>query len=326
MHYGVQVGNDNISWKTLKGIAQTLDRGSWRTLWNYDHLVPPFAELAPHITNDLAAFEAGDCLEGWSLLAAFAACTERVRLGCLVTAIPFRNPALLAKMAATIDHVCEGRLELGVGAAWHTGETRAYGIPLGTVKERLDRFGEALEVLRLLLTPGPPRNFRGEYYQLDNAPFAPQPIQAKLPILIGGGGEKRTLRLVAQYADAYNFFGNFLGSREIFAHKCRLLDEHCAAIGRHPGEIRRTICLFADLEQDDSKASARREGLGHGLDQAARDGLLFGTPQRIIDGAAEFLDPALGIDEIIFCGLTQQPEVYQQFDEEVLRKLTPVAV
>jgi alkanesulfonate monooxygenase SsuD/methylene tetrahydromethanopterin reductase-like flavin-dependent oxidoreductase (luciferase family) len=324
MNFSTQIGNDGTSWKTFKEIAQTVDRGSWYTLYNYDHLVPPFAELAPHITDDLAAFEAGDVFEGWSMLAAFAALTERVRLGCLVTAMPFRNPALLAKMAATIDHISDGRFELGVGAAWHTGETRAYGIPLGTVKERLDRFAEGLEVLRLLLTPGPVRNFKGEYYQLDAAPFAPQPVQAKLPILIGGGGEKRTLRLVAEYADSYNFFGNFLGSKEIFANKCRVLDEHCEAIGRNPKEIRRTMALFADIEMDQNKAKGRSEFLGKNLDQAARDKLLFGTPQRIVDGAGEFLD--MGIDEIIFCGLTQQPEVFQRFDEEVLAKLGRRAV
>lgn len=325
MNYSVQIGNDNVSWKTLQAIAQTVDKGLWHTLWNYDHIVPPFAELAPHITNDLKTFEEGDVFEGWSILSAWAAQTERVRLGCLVTAIPFRNPALLAKMAATIDHISDGRLELGVGAAWHVGETRAYGIPLGGNKEKLDRFGEALEVLRLLFSAETRVNFKGEYYTLDDAPFAPQPIQKKLPVLIGGGGEKRTLALVAKYADNYNFFGNFIASPEIYNHKSAILDEHCAKIGRDPKEIKRSLCLFADIEHDAAKAKGRREFLGSNLEQANRDGLLFGTPQQIVDGTRAVLEK-VKVDEVIFCGLSNTVENFQQFNDEVLKPLSKVTV
>lgn len=320
MDYSVQVVNDNISWQTLKEIAQTVDRGRWRTLWNYDHLVPPTAELLPHISEDVDRFEEGDTFEAWSLLAAWAGLTERVRLGSLVTAIPFRNPALLAKMAATIDHISGGRLELGLGAAWHKSEARAYGIPLGSDKEKLDRFAEGLEVIRLLLTPGGRRDFEGKYFTLDRAPFAPQPVQKKLPILIGGGGEKRTLKLVAQYADSYNFFANLAASPEVYAHKNRVLDQHCEAIGRDPAEIRRTVCLFADIETNEALARGRRQFLGQHLDAEGKEGLLFGSPQRILDGVANVLSRT-SADEIIFCGLSANAEAYQAFDEEVLAKL-----
>lgn len=328
MNFSVQVSNDHISWNTLQDIAQAVDKGSWHTLWNYDHLIPPFAELMPHVTDDLDKFEEGDTFEGWSLLAAWAAQTRRVRLGCLVTAIPFRNPALLAKTAVTIDHVSGGRLELGLGAAWHVGETRAYGIPLGGNKEKLDRFAEGLEVIRLLLDPAHPgrRDFQGKYFQLDRAPFAPLPVQKKLPILIGGGGEKRTLRLVAQYADSYNFFANMLVTPEIYAHKNRVLDQHCADIGRDPKEIKRSVALFADIEDNEALARGKREFMGRHLDDAGRDLLLFGTPQRIIDGVERILAGTGPVDEVIFCGLTNKAEQFYRFDEEVLAKLGRVEI
>ncbi len=325
MDYSVQVVNDHVSWKTLREIALEVDRGRWHTLWNYDHLVPPAAELMPFLTDDVAAHEAGDVFEGWSLLAAWAALTERVRLGCLVTAIPFRNPALLAKMAVTVDHISDGRLELGLGAAWHVGETRAYGIPLGGNKEKLDRFAEGLEVIRRLLAEGPTEDFSGRYFQLDKAPFAPGPVRGKLPILIGGAGEKRTLRMVAEYADSYNFFANQISTPELYAHKSKVLDEHCVAIGRDPAEIRRSVCLFTDLEDNEALARGKREFMGQQLDEAGREGLLFGSPQRVIDGVGNVLEriAAAGsrVDEVILAGLTPRAEVYQRFNEEVLAHL-----
>ena len=323
MKFSTQVGNDNVSWSALKGIAEAADAGDWHTLYNFDHLVPPFAELMPHVTDDRRGFEEKDCLEGYSILAAWAALTRRVRIGCLVTAMPFRNPAVLAKTAATIDHISNGRFELGLGAAWHESEARAYGIDLGTPKERLDRFNEGLEVIRRLLNDQTHQSFQGQYYCIEDAPFAPQPVQKKLPILIVGGGEKRTLKLVAEYADHYNFFIGMVSSKETYAHKNRVLDEHCQAIGRNPKEIRRSVCMFADIEMDDAKAKAKRDFMGSHVDEAGREDLLFGTPQLIIDGiyrATEGLD----VDEVILCGLTPQPENFHRFNEEVLKAFAPV--
>ncbi|CAN0447726.1 unnamed protein product, partial [Phaeothamnion confervicola] len=168
-------------------------------------------------------------------------------------------------------------------------------------------------------------NFKGEYYTLDDAPFAPQPVQKKLPVLIGGGGEKRTLALVAKYADNYNFFGNFIGSAEVYNHKSAVLDEHCARIGRDPKEIKRSLCLFADIEHDAAKAKGRREFLGSNLEQANRDGLLFGTPQQIVEGTRAVLEK-VKVDEVIFCGLTNTVENFQEFNDEVLKPLSKVTV
>lgn len=322
---------DHVSWKTLSEIAAVVDAGSWDTLWNYDHLVPPHAELLPHVApQGLEKFEEGDTFEGWSVLAAWAASTRRVRLGNLVTAIPFRNPALLAKMAATVDHISGGRLELGLGAAWHVGETRAYGIALGENKEKFSRFTEALEVIRLLLEPGSGRrNFQGEHFQLDEAPFAPAPVQSRLPILIGGGGEKKTIPLVARYADTYNFFANLLADPATLAHKNRVLDEAALAIGRDPQAIKRSVAVFADVEPDERHARERREGLAGPLGQEAADSLLIGSPQLVLDGVERILkESGLKVGELIFCGLAPQAEAYQRFDEQVLQALrrTPVKV
>ena len=327
MEFSTQVVIDNNTWQNLADIAQTVDRGSWDTLWNYDHLVPPLAELMPHVAPDLKAFEDGDVFEGWSVLSAWAAATKRVRLGVLVTAIPYRNAAVLAKMAATVDHISGGRLELGVGAGWHQGETRAYGLPLGENKEKFARFEEGLEVLRLLLqTPGKERrNFKGQYFQLDDAPFAPGAVNGHIPILIGGGGEKKTIPLAAKYADNYNFFGNVISDAKQFGHKNQVLDKAAEAIGRDPGSIKRSLCLFADIETDEAKAKARREGLGGPFGQEAIDGILFGSPQYIIDGTARIVkESGVNVGEVIFAGLTQRPENYQRFDEEVLKALRPV--
>jgi F420-dependent oxidoreductase-like protein len=325
MKFSTQVGNDNVSWSALKSIALEVDKGSWHTLYNYDHLVPPSAELMPHLTDDRRAFEEKDCLEGYSILSAWAALTERVRIGCLVTAMPFRNPALLAKQAATIDHISNGRFEFGLGAAWHESEARAYGIDLGTPKERLDRFNEGLEVIRRLLDNDPHQSFQGHYFRIEDAPFAPRPVQKKLPILIGGGGEKRTLRMVAEYADHYNFFIGSFSTKEAYAHKNRVLDEHCQAIGRDPKEIRRSVCFFTDIVDDEAQAKGRRDFMGSNVDEAARLDLLFGSPQFIIDGIARNVE-GLDIDEVILCGLTPQAETFQRFNEEVLRAFAPAGV
>ena len=325
MKFSTQVGNDNVSWSALKSIALEVDKGSWHTLYNYDHLVPPHAELLPHITDNRRAYEEQDCLEGYSVLSAWAALTERVRLGCLVTAMPFRNPAVLAKMAATIDQISNGRFEFGLGAGWHESETRAYGIELGTPKERLDRFNEGLEVIRRLLNDDKHKSFRGHYYRIEDAPFSPQPVQKKIPILIGGGGEKRTLRMVAEYADHYNFFIGGLATKEAYAHKNRVLDEHCQTIGRDPKEIRRSVCLFADLVNDETQARARRDSMGAHTDEAGRRDLLFGSPQFILDGIGRNLE-GLDIDEVILCGMTPTAETFQRFNEEVLKVFAPAGI
>ena len=190
--------------------------------WSFDHFYPIFSDST------------GPCLEGWVTLTALAQATTRLRVGVLVTGIHYRHPAVLANMASALDIVSNGRLELGIGAGWNEEESGAYGIELGSIKERFDRFEEACEVLRGLLSQET-TTFDGTYYQLKDARNEPKgPQQPHPPICIGGGGEKRTLRITAKYADHWNYPG---GSPEEFARKRDVLARHCADLGRDPKEI-----------------------------------------------------------------------------------------
>lgn len=201
--------------------------------WTFDHFYP--------IRGD----SNGPCLEGWVTLTALAQATRRVRLGNLVSGIHYRHPALLANMAATLDIISNGRLELGVGAGWNVQESGAYGMALGTPRERSDRFEEACEVLVGLLTQES-TTFQGTYYQLRDARCEPKPVQAPHPpIVIGGSGEQRTLRTTARFAQHWNFAG---GTPEEFAHKRDVLYRHCADVGRDPKEI--TLSSHVRLDDD----------------------------------------------------------------------------
>ncbi|GAC1448375.1 MAG: LLM class F420-dependent oxidoreductase [Ktedonobacterales bacterium] len=199
--------------------------------WLFDHFMP----LGPDPT--------GPCLEGWSLLAAYAAQTERLRVGLMVTGNTYRHPAVLANIGAKVDIISHGRLDFGIGAGWNELEHSAYGIPLYPAGERIRRLGEACEVIRRLWTETVV-DFEGRYYQLKGARCEPKPVQRPYPpFVIGGSGEQLTLRVVAQYADVWNFVG---GTVADFRHKCDVLDGHCAAVGRDPATIERSVQLIVD--------------------------------------------------------------------------------
>ncbi len=190
--------------------------------WLYDHFYPIYGEHQE------------SCFEGWTALSYLAGRTQRLRLGLLVSANPYRHPAVLANMAATFDVVSGGRLNLGLGAGWHEAEANAYGIPLPPLKERFDRLEESCELIHRMLTQSV-SDYDGRYYQLQHAYCEPKPIQKpRPPIIIGGKGEKRTLKIAARWADDWNFPG---GTPEEFAHKIKVLHEHCADIDRDPSEI-----------------------------------------------------------------------------------------
>src|SRR5687768_3782583 len=176
----------------------------------------------------------GPCLEGWIATTALAQATTRLRVGLMVTGNPYRHPAVLANMAATLDVISDGRLELGIGGGWNQQECDAYGIELPPLKERFDRFDEALEVITRLLT-NTTSTFDGKHYQLRDAYCEPKPVQQpSIPITIGGSGEKRTLRAVARHAQHWNMAG---GTPEVFTQKRDVLHAHCADLGRDPAEI-----------------------------------------------------------------------------------------
>jgi F420-dependent oxidoreductase-like protein len=210
--------------------------------WNFDHFYPILQED-----------RTGPCFEGWTMLAALATITRRIRLGVMVTGNPYRHPAVLANMAASLDVISGGRLELGIGAGWNEEESAAYGIDLPPLRERFDRFEEACEVLDLLLTRET-SSFAGKHYQLADARCEPKPLQQpRPPFVIGGGGEKRTLRIAARFADQWNAPG---ATPEVLAHKIEVLHAHCADVGRDPTEIEISVQVRAGADVAATAAEA----------------------------------------------------------------------
>jgi F420-dependent oxidoreductase-like protein len=228
MRFGFKTAPHNTTWADMLAVWQAADQLEiFESGWLFDHFYPIWSP-------GIAADPANPCLEGWTALAALAQATQRVRLGVLVTGVHYRHPAVLANMAATVDIVSGGRLELGLGAGWNEQESGAYGIDLGTPKQRSDRFEEACHVIKSLLSQ-PSTDFSGAYYTLKDARNEPKgPQQPHPPIVIGGNGEKRTLRTTAKYADHWNFLG---GPVEDFVQKRDVLHAHCRDLGRDPAEI-----------------------------------------------------------------------------------------
>lgn len=255
MRFGFKTSPQNTTWADMLAVWREADSiETFESGWVFDHFYPIFSDPT------------GPCLEGWSVLTALAAVTERLRIGNLVSGIHHRHPAVLANMTSTVDIISNGRLELGIGAGWNVEESDAYGLELGTPRERSDRFEEACEVLVSLLT-NEWTTFDGKYYQLKDARNEPKgPQRPHPPICIGGSGEKRTLRTVAKYAQHWNFAG---GPPEEFAQKLGVLHEHCAAIGRDPKEILTSSHVRMDDKLDYAKVAADAAALGEvGLDLA----------------------------------------------------------
>ncbi|MET8847866.1 LLM class F420-dependent oxidoreductase [Amycolatopsis sp. NPDC004625] len=255
MRFAIKTSPQNTEWADVLAVWQAADGIElFESGWTFDHFYPIFSDSA------------GPCLEGWVTLTALAQATKRLRLGTLVSGIHYRHPALLANMAATLDIVSGGRLEIGVGAGWNEEESGAYGMQLGSVKERSDRFEEACEVLVGLLTQET-TTFEGEHYKLTEARCEPKGVQRPHPpICIGGSGEKRTLRTTAKYAQHWNFVG---GTPEEFTRKREVLHRHCADVGRDPAEITLSSHVRLGPDLDYAKVAAEAEALGAvGLDLA----------------------------------------------------------
>jgi len=238
MRYGLKLAQ-RAPIEVFRAVWRLADEEGFDHLWNMDH----FAS----VSGD----HSGDVFEAWSLLAAMAEATSRVRIGCMVTGNTYRHPGVLAKAAVTVDHLSGGRLEFGLGAAWAEVEHSMLGLEFGTVRDRLERLEEACQIIRSLWTASR-TTFDGRYYRLREAIAEPKPIQKPHPpIWIGGNGRRRTLRIVAEHADAWNATGRTAAE---VADLSAALDEHCAAVGRDPQAIRRTIQLPV-AERDDNVLS-----------------------------------------------------------------------
>jgi len=255
MRFAFKTSPQETTWPDMLAVWQAADGiDVFESGWTFDHFYPIFSDSA------------GPCLEGWTTLTALAQATTRLRVGVLVTGIHYRHPAVLANMAAALDIISGGRLELGVGAGWNEEESNAYGIELGSVKERLDRFEEACQVLIGLLSQET-TTFHGRYYRLTEARNEPKgPQRPPPPICIGGNGEKRTLRITARYAQHWNYLG---GPPEEFARKRDVLAAHCAELGRDPNEITLSAHVRLGTDLDYARVVDEAAALGaEGLDLA----------------------------------------------------------
>ena len=239
---GLLIWNQYTTWPDMKQVALDADRLAYDSLWTWDHLYPIIGDPT------------GPFLEAYTVLGAWSQLTTRPTIGLLVGANTFRNPAIVAKMVTTLDHLSGGRAYLGLGAAWFETEHTAFGIDFGTsVGDRLDRLDEAVELIRAML-PGGPATARGRFYHAQDVRNDPPPVQARLPILIGGGGERKTLQTVARYADAWNVS---MVTPPQAKEKNDILDRWCAEVGRDPGEIERTISLGPIVIRDDPAEAQR---------------------------------------------------------------------
>jgi F420-dependent oxidoreductase-like protein len=226
MRYGLKL-SQNAPIDEYRAVWRIADDEGFDSLWNMDH----FATIGGDLT--------GEIFEAWTLLAAMAESTSRVRIGCMVTGNTYRHPGVLAKQAVTVDHLSGGRLEFGLGAAWAEAEHTMLGLEFGTVGQRMDRFAEALRIIKSLWTE-PHTSFDGAHYQLAGAVAEPKPVQRPHPpIWVGGSGPRRTLRIVAEHADVWN--ANPAGDPEVVAEAIRVLDQHCSDVGRDPKQVRRTV-------------------------------------------------------------------------------------
>jgi F420-dependent oxidoreductase-like protein len=265
------------SWQEILGAAQHAAATGWDGVWFADHFMP--------FSGDVE----GPMHECWTVLAGLAAAVPRVRLGSMVTGNTYRNPAVLAKQAATVDHISGGRLVLGLGAGWQENEHVAYGIPFPSVKERLDRLDEACAVIKGLLRDDR-ASFAGAHYGLVDAPLAPKPA-GPLPLLIGGGGERRTLRIAARWADEWNAWG----TPELLAHKGSVLERHCDELGRDPATIARSANALLFLSEDEAWLAGLR---GRDFGRAA----IVGTPDEVVEVVARYRE--VGVDELILPDFT----------------------
>jgi alkanesulfonate monooxygenase SsuD/methylene tetrahydromethanopterin reductase-like flavin-dependent oxidoreductase (luciferase family) len=274
---GALCWNQYTTWDALLEAGQRADRLGYDTLCTWDHLYP------------IVGSSDGPIFEGWLTLAAWAQATERVHIGLMVGANTFREPALTAKMATTLDHISGGRAILGIGAAWFEEEHVAYGIPFGSgFPERLRWLGEALPIMRGMLHGDRP-SASGPRYAAKAVRNDPLPIQERLPLLIGGGGERVTLKLVARYGDANNLGGGFENVRR----KEAILIQHCETVGRDPTEIERTAGIGSVIIRDSRAEAARVQAAifeRNGRADAWKDQPV-GTPEDV----AERLLPFLGI-------------------------------
>ncbi len=298
---GILLWSQAASWPELLDAAKRVDRLGYAHLWTWDHLYAIFGDPYQPI------------FEGWTTLAAWAMATEQTRLGLLVGANTFRNPGLVAKSVTTLDHISGGRAILGIGGAWMEPEHQAHGIDFGSgFGQRLDWLDESVAAIRPVLDGRSVTSAPGGHYAFDDLRHQPPTVQPKVPIMIGGSGEKKTLRTVARYADMWNA----MGPVDFMRHKVDVLHEHCAAVGRDPSEIEFTLGVKVTIR--DTKAEAERvwhEAMAHNKtplsDLEDDDTFWNGTSEELADRLRPYVE--MGFRTVI----SEQPA---PFDVETLER------
>jgi F420-dependent oxidoreductase-like protein len=307
MRFGLQHPSFSFDYKdndtsqifhSLKSLVTSAEEKGFDSFWVMDH----FHQL------QMMGAPGEPMLEGWTTISALAGVTKKIKLGTLVTGIIYRHPSILAKIGATLDVLSNGRLFMGVGAGWNEEESLAYGIASSfpSIRERLDRLEEAIQIIRKMWTDEPTATFVGRYYQIKNAYCNPKPIQRPSPpILVGGEGEKRTLEIVAKYADACNLFG----SPETVKRKLDVLKEHCKKVGRDYDSILKTKLGGVLIDNDEKEAKKRVNLILKGMsEQQIKEYIIYGTADSVLQ-QIEMLEK-VGIQYFI---VNLEPS--RQFDE-----------
>ncbi len=285
-HIGIMIeGQEDLTWERFFRLAQAVEDLGFESLFRSDHLTA------------LNPFPARRSLELWSSLTALALRTRRIRFGPLVCAITFCHPSLLAQKTVALDALSGGRFELGIGAGWYKGEHRMFGIPFPPYRTRLEMLDEGAQVIKALWS-GRPATFAGKHYRLESAEAHPTPLQNPPPLIMGGKNEQRTLRIVAEHATEWNC--TYTGV-EGFRHKSRVLDEHCAAMGRDPRTLRRSLMLPFVIGKDDPTTQGRinaHRAMFPDLPATFADwraaGFIGGSPAQVVDQLGALAEAGVG--------------------------------
>jgi alkanesulfonate monooxygenase SsuD/methylene tetrahydromethanopterin reductase-like flavin-dependent oxidoreductase (luciferase family) len=300
--FGLQLWSQATDWASFRDAALAAERNGWDSVWTWDHLLAIFGPWEQPI------------FEGWTSLAALGPITDRVRLGLMVGANTFRNPGITAKLATTLDHVSDGRAVVGIGAAWFEREHDAFGIEFGASPgERIGWLDESVMLMRRLFD-GERINHDGPRYSMHDALCEPRPVQPHLPILIGGSGRQKTLRVVAERADAWNTSG----SLEEVEDALRALEAHCADVGRDPATIEKTVSFHIILRDDAEAAEARTRELlqANGVGIVDFGGYVAGTPADVTATLKPYRE--LGFETFV----VRMPAPY---DQETIERMREVA-
>ena len=308
MRFGFWASTKN-DWEHILAVSRAAEASGWDGLWLPDHFMPPeggYGEEPSGVDPELLPNH-----ECWTLLAALAMAVPRVRIGAMVTGNTYRHPAVLAKQAASVDHISGGRLVLGLGAGWQENEHRRYGIAFGTARDRADMLEEACAVITSLFA-NERTDFDGVHYRLQGAPLVPKPLQDPLPIMIGGRGERRTVPAMVRWGHEWN---GWCTPRDM-GHYNALIDRLCEAAGRDPGTIARsaaTLLFLCDSEAEAARVRAQPSGMPR----------LVGTPDQLVERVARYV--AAGTDELIIPDFNIAPsetqEVVERFMSEVVAAL-----